>query len=61
VIDNTGLNGAYNVGLTWAADDDPSGPSLFTAVEEQLGLKLEPTKGPVETLVIDHAERPSEN
>jgi uncharacterized protein (TIGR03435 family) len=61
VIDNTGLNGAYNVGLTWAADDDPSGPSLFTAVQEQLGLKLEPTKGPVETLVIDHAERPSEN
>jgi len=59
VIDNTGLNGVYKVDLTWAADDQPSGPSLFTAIQEQLGLKLEPTKGPVETLVIDHAEQPS--
>lgn len=38
-----------------------SGPSLITAVEEQLGLKLEPTKGPIETLVIDSVQRPSEN
>jgi uncharacterized protein (TIGR03435 family) len=61
VIDNTGLHGSYKVDLTWAADDQTSGPSLFTAIQEQLGLKLEPTKGPVETLVIDHAEQPSEN
>jgi uncharacterized protein (TIGR03435 family) len=59
VIDNTGLKGVYSIDLTWAADDQPSGPSLFTAVQEQLGLKLEAQKGPVETLVIDSAEKPS--
>jgi uncharacterized protein (TIGR03435 family) len=38
-----------------------SGPSLFTAIQEQLGLKLESQKAPVEILVIDHVEKPSEN
>lgn len=40
---------------------DPNGPTLFAAIQDQLGLKLESKKGPVETLVIDHAEKPSEN
>jgi uncharacterized protein (TIGR03435 family) len=39
----------------------PSGPSVFTTVQEQLGLKLEPTKGPVDMIIIDHMERPTEN
>ena len=55
--DDASSNGAQP-GLLPAA---PSGPSIFTAVQEQLGLKLEPQKGPVEILVIDHAERPSAN
>jgi uncharacterized protein (TIGR03435 family) len=71
VIDQTGLNGRYALTLNWTEDDAPqpdsnatnsnNTPSLFTAIQEQLGLKLQSTKGPVPILVIDRAERPSDN
>lgn len=65
VFDRTGISGFYDFLLTFEPDDnrttDTAGPSLFTALQEQLGLKLESQKGQVETLVIDHAERPSAN
>ncbi len=63
VVDRTGLTGGYDFELSWALPDDTSGekPSLFTAIEEQLGLKLESTKIPIEAIVIDAAEKPTEN
>jgi uncharacterized protein (TIGR03435 family) len=66
VIDKTGLTGHADITLKWSDDvaAQQGGSdviSIFTAVEEQLGLKLQPSKGPVDTLVIDHAEMPSEN
>ena len=61
VIDNTGLKGTWEFSLTWVPEDQTDGPSIFTAVQEQIGLRLESTKGPVQVLVIDSAERPSEN
>ena len=67
VVDKTGLKGKYDLTLTWSPDDgsaaasDSSAPSLFTALQEQLGLRLQPAKGPVETLVVDHVEMPTEN
>jgi uncharacterized protein (TIGR03435 family) len=74
VFDRTGLSGRFNVRLVWTPDPlpagplppdappiDPNGPSLFTALQEQLGLKLESTTGPVEIVVIDRIERPAPN
>jgi uncharacterized protein (TIGR03435 family) len=72
VLDKTGLKGNYDVTLNWAPEDgqptmlngvpqEETRPSIFTALQEQLGLKLESQKAPVEVLVIDHVERPSEN
>ena len=70
VIDKTGLTGKYDFTLKWRptelegkadASADDNAPDLFTALQEQLGLKLEPSKGPVDTLVIDHVEMPTEN
>jgi uncharacterized protein (TIGR03435 family) len=66
VIDKTSLDGRADIALKWSDDvaaeiGGPNVISIFTAVEEQLGLKLQPSKGPVNTLVIDHVEMPSEN
>ena len=77
IIDKTGIAGRFDVHLEFAPDqatprlgerngppaalDSDSGPSIFTAIQEQLGLKLNPAKGPGEFLVIDSVERPSEN
>jgi uncharacterized protein (TIGR03435 family) len=63
VVDRTGLTGAFDIDLKWTPEDSKeAGLSLFTAIQEQLGLKLEPGKAPVEVLVVDHAERvPIEN
>jgi bla regulator protein blaR1 len=77
VLDRSGLAGEYDFTLQWTpenamlnggmtgsdnnASSSDSSPSLFTAIQEQLGLKLESTKGPVDTLVIDHVEHPSKN
>jgi uncharacterized protein (TIGR03435 family) len=71
VINKTGIGGIFHLHVEFAPDgtkfapagpaDPTGGPSIFTAFEEQLGLKLEPAKGPGEFLVIDSVERPSEN
>ena len=66
VSDQTGLSGTYVARLQWNHDPggptaDPSLPSLFAAVEEQLGLRLKPSKETVEVLVVENIERPTEN
>jgi len=63
VVDKTGLKGVYDFTFEWDPDQSggDSGPSIFTGLGEQLGLRLESQKNPVEVLVIDHVERPSEN
>lgn len=73
VVDKTGLAGSYDFDLEWAPDETQFGgdlppasasapsPPLFEAIQQQLGLKLEATRGPVDALVVDTAERPSAN
>jgi uncharacterized protein (TIGR03435 family) len=67
VVDATGLTGSFQVKLQWkpgtagsptaVADDDPDGASLYTAINEQLGLQLRSRKGPLDILVVDQAEK----
>ena len=61
VIDRTGLSGEYDFTLEWAPSltSGGDGPSLFTALDEQLGLRLDPAKTPVDAIVVDHIERPT--
>lgn len=64
VVDRTGLTGFFNLKLEWtpqAAGQANDGPSIYTAIQEQLGLRLRAEKTPIDVLVIDHAERPAEN
>ena len=71
VIDKTGLTGKYDIELKWTPDNGPGSeaeksdqdapPGIFTALQEQLGLKLESAKGPIQTLIIDRVEMPSSN
>jgi uncharacterized protein (TIGR03435 family) len=73
VVDKTGLSGRYDFDLEWAPDETQFGgdlppataaatsPPLFEAIQQELGLKLEATKGPVDALVVDSAERPAAN
>jgi uncharacterized protein (TIGR03435 family) len=72
-VDETGLAGRFDVELTWTPDQvspntssddarsDLPGPSIFTAIQEQLGLKLVPKRGPVDVLVVDRVKAPSGN
>jgi uncharacterized protein (TIGR03435 family) len=65
VVNRTGLDGRFNLKLEWTPESNRpeanSGPSLFTAVQEQLGLRLRAQKAPIEVIVIDRAEHPTEN
>jgi uncharacterized protein (TIGR03435 family) len=76
IIDRTGLTGNFDYDLTWTPDQfanrdtpavvngnaiDPQGPSLFTALQEQLGLKMDPQRGMVDVVVVARLERPAED
>lgn len=61
VFDKTGIEGTFGFTLIFARADGDDRPDIFTAVQEQLGLKLEAAKEPLEFVIIDHVERPNEN
>jgi uncharacterized protein (TIGR03435 family) len=66
VVDATELKGLLDITLDWTPDTgkpwlNDAGPSIFTAIQEQVGLRLESRKAPFEFIVVDHVERPSEN
>jgi uncharacterized protein (TIGR03435 family) len=67
VVDNTGLTGTYDLNVRYVSDnaklrtDAEAGPSFLQAFPDETGIKVEKVKGPVEVIVIDHMEKPSEN
>ena len=63
VVNHTGLQGSFNLKLEWNRENSRPelGPSIFTAIQEQLGMRLRSQKTPIDVLVIDHAEKPTEN
>jgi uncharacterized protein (TIGR03435 family) len=70
VVDMTGISGAYEIDMKWSTDegaeaktgDTPDAPTIFTAIQETMGLKLEARKAPIDIIVVDHAEKvPTEN
>lgn len=65
VIDKTKFTGTFDFNVEFAADplkaDDPTAPPLTTVLQEELGLRVESGRGPVEVFVIDHIERPTDN
>jgi uncharacterized protein (TIGR03435 family) len=72
VVDRTGLTGRYDFDLEWTPDEsqfggqgprvsEPIRPDLFSALQEQLGLRQQATRGPIEVFVVDQSERPTEN
>jgi uncharacterized protein (TIGR03435 family) len=69
VVDKTGVTGKYDIHVEWTPDQAPAGVergdngavSLFTVLAEQLGLKVESARGPVDVLVIDHIDRPTDD
>ena len=71
VLDRTGLSGTFDFSLEWSlapdsaqplgAQTEDTGPTFLEALQQQLGLRLKSTKGPVDVLVIDHVQHPTEN
>ena len=62
VLNRTGVDGWFDVELEWAPTPDvPDAVSIFTAVQEQLGLKLESSTAPLDVVIVDRLERPTEN
>jgi len=62
ILDQTGLEGSFEIQLEWSPNQSTDGPALPTALQEQLGLRLESHKGPVDVLVVDSAEKiPADN